>query len=278
MSRSMPRPRTKAKTVFAARLLALAVAIWGGASAFSPAMSDTGPRPGDRELRVLVVGDSLAQGYGVGLGWLTRPGAGEVRRAVIEPLVHVGDGVIPRAGRDFAALVEARLSVEPAVDAVVFALGINDVGMPLGGGTFYAEDWRRRYREKVAALAAVPAARGIATLWIGLPATDNPRFTEIIDRHIAPLHDAAVAETPGARFVSIRELTLTDGVFASHGRSADGSRHRLRTADGIHFTAAGYRVMAGFILGVLEDELGRSLGPGPVPVDDASLTIVCPEC
>ena len=278
----MLRPRTKTKSVPIAGLLAFAAMIWGGAPIVSPAMADTGPPPGDGGLRVLVVGDSLAQGYAVGLGWLTRPGDREVRRAVIEPLVHVGDGVIPRAGRDFAALVETRLSTEPAVDAVVFALGANDVGMPLGGGTFYADDWRRRYTEKVAALAAVPADQGVATVWMGLPATDNPRFTEIIDRHIAPLHEAAIGGTAsGVRFVPIRQLTSTDGVFASHGRSADGSRQRLRTADGIHFTAAGYRVMAGFILAVLEDELDRPLGPGPVgpmAVDDVLLTIVCPEC
>jgi uncharacterized protein len=62
------------------------------------------------------------------------------------------------------------------------------------------------------------------------------------------------AEAPrfGAQFLPLWEAVADDqGGYTAYGKDRDGVTERLRADDGIHFTAAGYELIAQKIIGTL---------------------------
>ncbi len=231
-----------------------------------PAASPTRAAEAPAPVHVLVVGDSLALGYAAALERVLAPASDEVRYAEVERLVTVGAGVIPRPRRDLESDLEERIAAaEPAIDIVVIAAGVNDVGMPLGGASFYGETWTERYRERVAALAGIAAARGLPTFWVGLPDVPNPNFASVIERTLRPAQEVVLtaADSP-ATYIPTRALATGDA--GGHGQGL------ARSGDGVHFSAAGYTVIARRIVAEIERVTDRRLRPGepspPVQVAD----------
>ena len=234
-----------------------------------------------RPAQLLIVGDSLAQGYVVGFGRVVAPhGDAEMRLARIDDLVFIGAGIIPRSRRDLPALLAQRLDHGDPVDAVIVSAGINDVGMPLGAVTFYGETWRARYQERVNALIDVAADRSVPVLWLEVPAIRDARFADVLDQTIRPLQAAVVNSRPAhVRLVETLPLTTMNGRFAASMPDGSGGTVRMRTGDGIHFTATGYTRIGAAAIDVLEDWLGRDFRPtvswqSAVAPPDAALTVL----
>ena len=225
----------------------------------------TGPvGAGDHPATILIIGDSLAQGYSVGLRRVVDTTEDHRRNARIEDLVHVGSGLIRRGRLDLPALLDERLSSDdPPVTAIAVSAGINDVGMPLGAVAFYGDAWRERYREKIHDFLAVAATYGVPVFWIGLPAVNDTNFRPVVESHIRPIHEEAVPAGPGGVvYVDTVPLTTVDGAYSATVPGIDGTPVRARTGDGIHFTAAGYTLVGHHVIEAMETYLGRRLRPG----------------
>lgn len=216
-------------------------------------------------LRILVVGDSLATGLAAGMGGVLGRGgrSGTGAAAVVEKLVNIGAGVIPRAGFDFTGALERRLRDRARpVDIVVLMLGTNDVGMPLGRGPFYGEDWSRLYRERLTALVRVPVSRDIPTFWVGLPALGNRAFADPVAQHIRPLQEDVLDDpASGVTLIPTAALTAADGAQAAAAAVGRPRPRRFRAADGVHFTGEGYLYLGAYVLAEIERALPVRLAP-----------------
>ncbi len=235
----------------------------GAAAAVAAGPATAGLYPAPPLRRLLFVGDSLAHGIAVHMDLLLTPTGRQVRNARLDRLVFTGGGLIPRPRQDLVAATEARLAGIPPVDAVLVLAGINDVGMPLGSGVFYGEDWSARYGAQMNRLIDVIAAAGARIAWIGVPALAHRLFVGPMDAHIRPLQAATAAARPEVAYIDALALTTEDGGFATHRADRDGMPVRFRAEDGIHFTPAGYRLIARDLLVSLEAAFGWPLLPGP---------------
>jgi hypothetical protein len=215
-------------------------------------------------LRILVFGDSLARGLTQGVERALADAPESLAGAEVESLVVIGAGLIPRQ-RDMRAALAARLGRPPAVDALVVSMGVNDVGMPLGGAAFYGETWRARYAETLRRFAALPAERGIPTVWVEVPALGNAAFAGPIDSTIRPLQAQVLGEAgSGVIYLPTWQLTTRGGAYVSRRDLGAGEPERFREGDGIHFTYRGYVFLGRRILAALTPELALAGPAWPV--------------
>ncbi|MHC1789420.1 DUF459 domain-containing protein [Solidesulfovibrio sp.] len=207
-----------------------------------------------RARRILVVGDSLS----ISLG---------------EQLEHVFSGTpgidMSRDGQrstglsrpellDWPARLQ-ELAAAAAPDVAVIMLGANDA-MPMtapdGSRTYFENPaWAEVYAAKARELVEIcrranPAA---AVYWVGVPAMGEASLAAGVKQINAAL--AAMCATAGCQFIAT-EAAFSDpeGRFARHARdAATGDAVPLRTADGVHLTETGSKLLAGVVLRVLAD-------------------------
>ena len=138
----------------------------------------------------------------------------------------------------------------PRIDVAVMMIGSNDKqpirddGKVLAFGT---PEWTLAYTRRVTAIDEAFRARGIPMIWVGVPITKDDGFADAM----ASLNDItkeAAAKT-GAVYVDTWEAFSDDnGDFSSYGPDVNGQTVRLRSSDGIHFTKAGARKLAHFVV------------------------------
>ncbi len=86
-------------------------------------------------------------------------------------------------------------------------------------------------------------------IWCGNPIARSATYTEDMG-YINEIY-AAEAARFGAQFVPLWSAIADDqGRYAAYGKDRDGTTQRLRADDGIHFTAAGYELIADKIVGL----------------------------
>ncbi len=215
--------------------------------------------------RILFVGDSLAHGVSAHMQIMLAPQGREWRNATVEPHVFTGGGVIRRPGQDLLTVLEGRLpQPEPPVDIVILMAGVNDVGMPIGGGTFYGEAWQEAYVDRMRTMIAAAGDRGLPVFWVGTPVLGHRLFAETFESHIRPVQYAFLGRgDSGATLIDLFKLTAVDGAYAEFRDFGSGTPERFRANDGIHFSPNGYRLLAGHILDRMEADLSMRLRPGP---------------
>jgi hypothetical protein len=135
---------------------------------------------------------------------------------------------------------------------------------------FKTERWAELYSKRVDETIAALKSKGVPVFWVGLPPIRGTRSMG----EMAYLNDIfrSRAEKAGAIYIDVWDGFVDENNrFAQSGPDFEGQVRRLRTADGVHFTAAGSRKLAHF----LEKEIRRAMTPtGPVaiaiPVDPAA--------
>lgn len=215
--------------------------------------------------RMLVIGDSLAQGFGMLLA----------ERAPARGLpVAVTNRGRPSTGLsradyyDWPANFEAMV-VEMAPDIVVVHMGANDmqsVLAPEGRTGYGTEGWEEAYRVQVRKVLAVAARHDIVLYWIG-PGPDGNRNLGVHLARINPWFEEE-AGAAGAVYFPLDFTTPPDGSFARNVE-VEGQMVAMRTADGSHFTGAGYRLVADRLLDAMVARFPE-LEPAPVPVTVAA--------
>jgi hypothetical protein len=227
-----------------------------------PEVSSASPRTAARAVknpdaaRILVFGDEMAAGVATGLDQAFAAEAEVAVTAAGRP----GLGLVA-PGQDAIAAARELVARDPPPIAVVVALGMNDrrpIDTPAGPAEFGTERWREAYSARIDALQRVFAERRVPVYWIGLPAMRPPDAAAAA----SVLNDLIKARTFAAstRMIDTWEgFVDEDGRYAAIGPDVNGNPRRLREADGIGLTPAGFRKLAFYA----EVEIRRDLLAAP---------------
>jgi len=188
-----------------------------------------------------VIGDSQAQGLA---GALQRMFLRSTQFRVLNRS-KISTGIAARGSYDWPRMARA-LAAEHNVDLVVVMFGANDrPSIRRGSGVDPAlrEEFRQNYGERVHEIIRAFRDVGIEVIWVGHPVVRDNVFTEDMQLLNAIFQTAAAED--GARWVPTWDMfTTPDGGYTAYGKGVDGMNQRLRADDGVHFTAAGYDVVA----------------------------------
>jgi len=197
---------------------------------------------------IVVFGDSQAQGLA---GGLSRVLLEEPRFRVLNRS-HPGAALV-HSESEWLAPVERFVRNEKA-DVAVVMFGANDrldLRDDRGGYLrFRTEPWRAAYAARIDKIFDALSAAGLKVIWCGNPIARSPTYSADMG-YINTIYEEE-ARRFGAQFVSLWSAVADDGGhYAAYGKDRDGVTQRLRADDGIHFTAAGYELIAEKIVGLL---------------------------
>ena len=190
--------------------------------------------------RIVVVGDNLAFGVARDLG----EALDDIPDLDVERLAVGSSGLVRDDFYDWPA--ELKTILEEPTAAVVLIIGAND-RQPLrddkGSHQPNSDDWLRLYTERVEELAAIPKAAGVPLFWVEMPVMSSGSLTSTLTLTNAIFRDKT--EAAGGTFVETWDQFVDEsGKYSRSGPDLTGTQKRLRTGDGIHFTKAGYDVLA----------------------------------
>ncbi len=214
----------------------------------APARADQPASPATPPTAIVVFGDSQAQGLAVGLS----------RILVEDPRYRVLNRTHPGAalvhGEDEWLAPIARFTSREKADIALVMLGGNDRLDMRGerGATlrFRTDEWRETYAARTDKILTLLANAGLRVIWCGNPIARSPNYSADMG-YINDIY-AEAAMRFGAQFVPLWTAIADDqGRYAAYGKDRVGTTQRLRTDDGIHFTAAGYELIAEKIVGLM---------------------------
>jgi uncharacterized protein len=207
--------------------------------------------PGDR-YRVLVVGDSLADGLWSGL---YRSFQEDGNMEVINKS-KPGSGFVRTDSYDWTKEIDDILKEQP-VQIVVVMFGANDNQSIRQGKDVVkpgTDEWDDLYGQRVEAFVKKLRAKGLAVYWAGLPIMRSPDDSDDAEE----LNDIYREKSfiNGAKFIDTWSgFTDEAGRYTAVGPDMSGQIRRLRDDDGVHFTSRGYLKLAHFA----EKEIRRDL-------------------
>jgi len=194
------------------------------------------------KLRIVVVGDSLAEGLGFYLSDVTAPGLTRVSSQ----------------GRQSTGLSRPDYFNWPAAmhqimdvfhpDLVIVMIGENDnQSLQTPGGKLQTQigtaAWPPGYEGRVRQMARIAINAGAHVVWVGLPTVSNWRRWEVIQRQNGIF--ARVAQsTPNMAYVDTWDRFMGPGNKYSPYLHQNGHVQLVRETDGVHFTPGGYQMIA----------------------------------
>jgi hypothetical protein len=194
------------------------------------------------ELRVAVVGDSLAAGLGVYMERVLRPTLTRVTKQG-----RISTGLARPDYFDWPAALEQIMDgYHP--DLVVVMLGVND-NQPLqtvGGqvqtqiGTF---QWPKAYEERVRSFAKIAVDGGAHVIWVGLPIVSQKERWPLFQRQNGIFERVAKSEPNIAYVDTWDRFAAPDGSYTPFYHE-NGKIELIRESDGIHFNGTGYQLVA----------------------------------
>jgi hypothetical protein len=132
---------------------------------------------------------------------------------------------------------------------------------PSGPLEFQSEAWQAVYIQRIDATIAALKTANVPVFWVGLP----PQRVARLSTDASYLNDLyrARAERAGIIFVDIWDGFVDEaGRYVVQGPDLEGQTRRLRSGDGVYFTASGARKLAHYV----EREILRNLLATPTPV------------
>jgi len=207
--------------------------------------------PGDR-YRVLVVGDSLADGVWSGL---YRAFQEDGNMEVVNKS-KPSSGFVRADSYDWTKEIDDILK-DDTYQIVVVMFGAND-NQAIKSGKEYikpgTDAWDDLYGQRVEAFVKKLRAKGLAVYWTGLPIMRSPDDSDDAEE----LNDIYREKSfiNGAKFIDTWSgFTDESGRYSAVGPDMSGQIRRLRDDDGVHFTPRGYLKLAHFA----EKEIRRDL-------------------
>ena len=207
--------------------------------------------PGDR-YRVLVVGDSLADGLWSGL---YRAFQEDGNMEVVNKS-KPSSGFVRADSYDWTKEIDDILK-DDTYQIVVVMFGAND-NQAIKSGKEYikpgTDAWDDLYGQRVEAFVKKLRAKGLAVYWTGLPIMRSPDDSDDAEE----LNDIYREKSfiNGAKFIDTWSgFTDESGRYSAVGPDMSGQIRRLRDDDGVHFTPRGYLKLAHFA----EKEIRRDL-------------------
>jgi hypothetical protein len=157
------------------------------------------------------------------------------------------------ADSEWLAPVTNFVAKDKAEIAVVM-LGANDrLDMRDEIGTylhFRTDPWRETYTKRTDRILSALADGGYKVIWCGNPIARSATYSA----DMKYINDIFAEETArfGATFLPLWNVIVDNqGQFVAYGLDRSGVTGRLRNDDGIHFTAAGYELIAERVISVL---------------------------
>ena len=202
----------------------------------------------DPSIRTIVVfGDSQAQGIA---GGLQRVLLDDPRYKVLNR-THPGAALV-HSDTEWLAPVVNFVGKDKAQIAVVM-FGANDRLDMRDEGTyvhFRTDAWRDVYAKRADKVLAALIGAGLKVVWCGNPIARSPTYSDDM-KYINDIYAGEVAKF-GGEFLPLWSVIANDqGQFVAYGLDRSGVTERLRNDDGIHFTAAGYELIAERVISLL---------------------------
>ena len=200
---------------------------------------------------LVVFGDSQAQGVAVALRRLLRSHDDGWH---MQDRTRPGTSIGQPAGYDWPAALQGYASGPHAALVVVMIGGNDRLPIHLADGStlaFRSEAWRAEYGRRVRAMLHSLQDAGIAVLWLGNPVCREPRYSADMRYLNGIVRDALAASTdrPAPRYVSLWSVVADQaGGYVAYAPGPDGATERMRLDDGIHFTPAGYDLVAARVM------------------------------
>jgi hypothetical protein len=200
------------------------------------------PTP-DNQLRVAVVGDSLAQGVGFAADSVFKPFWAEVFK---QGRISTGLARLDY----FNWLGEMQTIVDRAdPDLVMVMIGENDdqnLLNPDGSteqdiGTF---DWAAHYEDRVERFAKIATSAGGHVVWIGMPNGRDQSRWPLIQRQ-NEIYESVADRLPNVAYYDTWDaFAAPDGGYTAFYRESSSADIReIRAPDGVHFNSDGYRLV-----------------------------------
>lgn len=209
-------------------------------AAASPLLPYAVPVPVPKSVRIIVLGDSLADGI---WGSLYRKFVRDRRYTIYRGAKNsVGFG-----GEDLLDMIDKGFASGP-VDAVVMMVGANDRrGIHAGDrleAAYRSPQWPDAYGRRVERFMDAVAQRKVPLVWILLPIMREAEASQDA-RQINEIIRAAAATRPTVRLVeSWPMMADAQGAYSTYLKDAKGQSRLLRHTDGVHFSELGYDMMA----------------------------------
>jgi hypothetical protein len=194
---------------------------------------------------ILVIGDSLANLLASGLedALEDRPDLAVIAKAKPD------SGLVRADFHDWPKVAADLIAGDAKISLGVMLIGLNDRQALREGDTVHeplSPRWLELYRERIAAVSQVFAARRIPLIWVGAPPVQNARLSADLVT-FNDLYRQQVERVRG-QYVDLWGAFLdSENRYTAMGPDVSGQTMRLRLADGIHFTSAGARKAAHFV-------------------------------
>lgn len=204
-------------------------------------------RPGDE---VFFVGDSLMQGV-----------APHAQRALSQKwkiksvnLSKQSTGLTYPSFFDWPATARRTLDANPNIKHIVVFLGANDPWDMRDRKSgkmipFKSDKWNAVYLARIKSIAMDAHRRGVSVTWLQAPNMRRDKLNDGV-QYLNALYAAAMRQS-GERYVLTNDLLgMGSGAsfVSSDNKGKGGAPRRLRTADGVHFTITGQKLLANRIL------------------------------
>ena len=208
--------------------------------------------PKDGVFKVVVLGDSLADGLYAGLRRLNKGN----EAIAIKKKSKVNTGLV-RTDRYNWNKGAKKIARSGKYEVAVVLLGLNDLQSIREKGKahhFQQKGWVARYEKRLETLISDLKAANLAIYWVGIPITSPKKY----QKEYAYMNNfyRNAAEKHGIRYVDTWSgLQAKNGSYTPYWRDEKGKRHNIRNRDGVHFTPDGYMVFAGFLNDVLQKDI-----------------------
>jgi hypothetical protein len=224
-----------------------------GAGAPLPVPTATAP------LRVLVVGDGLAQDVGRALTSELAPSG----LAAVTVDGRPGSGLVTSTPVDWSAAVAADVARRhPSL--VVVVLGSNDqvaIAGSSGSVPYGSAGWLAAYEGLVRRFDAQITATGARVLWVGMPPMSSAATSTAMLELDGVFQDVALS-SPGTVYLgSWALLSSPTGSFTATLTGTSGARVTVRSADGQRLTPTGAALVSKAVVAVIDESWQLRLRP-----------------
>jgi len=191
---------------------------------------------------IVVFGDSQAQGIA---GGLQRVLLDNPRYKVLNR-THPGAALV-HSDTEWLAPVVNFLAKDKVAQIAVVMFGANDrldMRDENGGYLHFRTDiWRDSYARRTDKILTALAGSGLKLIWCGNPIARSPTYSDDM-KYINDIYAEELAKF-GVEFLPLWNVIVNDqGQFTAYGPDRNGVTGRMRNDDGIHFTSAGYEIVA----------------------------------
>jgi len=225
----------------------------------------------DSAKRLLVIGDFIAASVAEGLIALYADNPD----IVIIKQAEAASGLVRDDYYNWQTQLAKLMEAAPRPDMILVALGANDrQTLRLNGQAFDygSEEWSKIYRQRVEKFTAQlgQGEPSLPWLWLGLPPFQKPQLSQFA-LALNGSYEEDVTKA-GGHFVDIWRGFVDDkGVFNFSGHDINGQIARLRTSDGINFTAAGRVKLAFYANEIIQTLQQEKPQPEEIPLPDETI-------